>query len=192
MLNGDKSTNFYIFAQNIFCMSFKNKLNNAAIDGLILGAITIVVGLINLYFNNQITRILLWLLKLGLTSYLLYYFMKKFSVENKNIEGSTSYKEVFGYGVLVSFLSNLIIAIYIFISIRLMSESEEVREAIMSQTAGKGMDTPTIDLLMNNIETISAISILLFYTIWGIILSSIFASNTKIQASPFDNNNLNN
>lgn len=165
-----------------------SKINSAAIEGLKLAAISIIFMLVSTLIPQNITggilAVVITLLKLGATITFLWYAMKKYSVRNAAVEGFTTYSKVFSYGFLTSLFSGIVLAVFTFINMKFISpeSTEAAKEAYLAQlSAIPSIDSGTVDMLANNLETITSFSMLLLALFYGLIWSLILASSTKIN-----------
>lgn len=159
-----------------------NKWNRAAIDGLKLAAISVAFMLIAQMVKGGLS-VVLTLLKLGATIGFLWWVMKKYSQDNAAIQGITPYGEVFKYGIITSFLSSIVLAVFLYINMVWINPDaiEAALDAYQSQMRSFNDEAAEamLESIFNNIEIISCASAILMYTLWGIIISAILASSTK-------------
>ena len=165
---------------------------SASFNGLILASVTIVVSLIqSLLLPGTAVGMIMWLVKLVGSLWVLYFFMKKYAVEN----GVSSYGRNFRYGVLVCLFSSVLCAGYAFISaVFLFPEQTDLVMETVTQSVAAGNFTSeqenAIEDVMNNFPKIMLFSAAFLYIIEGIVASSILANYTKVESTPFSNNNL--
>ena len=165
-----------------------SKFNLAAVEGLKLAAISIIFMLVSTLIPQNLTggiiAIVISLLKLGATITFLWFAMKKFSVRNAAVEGFTTYGKVFSYGFLTSLFSGIVLAVFTFINMKFISpeSTEAAKDAYLTQlSAIPSIDSGTVDMLANNLETITSFGILFMAILYGVIWSLILASSTKIN-----------
>ena len=168
-----------------------NKLNSAAVNGLKLAVISIVISLIASFLPQSgtgfILSFIISLIKLGATVTFLWWAMKTFSTQNAAVEGFTTYGKVFSYGLLTSLFSGIVLAAYNFIYMKWIAPetTESLKETTMAQLEQiNGIDTSFIEMYMNNLEVWSAVGALISAMFYGLIFSAILASSTKINPNP--------
>lgn len=172
-------------------MEQKSKISSAALNGLILGAVTIVYSLIvTLVEPKGFLSIILWTIKFAATNYLLYYLIKEFAKPYNYIK----YGECFSYGVLVSSFSAIICACFSFISMAFLFPDqtdmiiEQVQTAMGSQSNITEEQEAMFDKLLPRLPELTLFFSLIYYTIYGVIASSIIANFTK-KTDPFATEN---
>ena len=170
-------------------MAAKVRLNKAAVDGLLLAAITIILSLLTSVSGSKLISVLIWIVKLVATMWALYYFMKKNTQLNTAQGITTTTKDSFKYGLVVSLFSVILIAVYTFISLQFtdIEAAVEQAEQQMGALASSGAGAEYMGWYLNHIESVSVIVILVMYGIWSIIASGIFAGSTKSPENPFAN-----
>lgn len=156
-----------------------NKWSIAALNGLLLALVTIVVTLIQTVLSPGTAIIwLLWLLKLIGSLGLLYYFIKDYA----KTQDLFTYKDGFRFGFMVSLLSSLICACYLFMHYAVIfpdsmaAQLEQISAAIQSSNPD---GTEIFDKIGGKMPQIISVFSLFYYTVFGIIASSIIANYTK-------------
>lgn len=156
-----------------------NKWSVAALDGLLLALVTITVTLIQTVLSPGTAIIwLLWLVKLISSLGLLYYFIKDYAKD----QDLFTYKDGFRFGFMISLLSSLICACYMFLHYAVIfpdsmaAQLEQISSAIQSSNPD-GM--AVLDKIGGKLPQIISVFSLFYYTIFGIIVSSIIANYTK-------------
>lgn len=172
-------------------MENQNKWQLAAIDGLVLSSITIIVTLLtNILGNNTniIVSMLIWVVKFGGSLYLLYYLMKKYSSTQETI----SYGKSFGYGFLVCLFSSIVCACFIYISMEFIFPEQTETAIKQTQQLIAGYPEEQKDMfskILNNYTYYILFGQLIYLTIFGAIASSIIANYTK-KSNPFENSDI--
>ena len=163
-----------------------NKLNSSAVNGLKLALISIGFMLIASFVPKSMTgsmvAVVLSILKLGATVTFLWWAMKTFSARNAEVNGFTTYGNVFSYGLLTSFFSGIVLAAYSFVNIKWINPDavEQMKEAMTeSLERMNGMNSSFLEAYYNNLEFWTIISVLIGAVIYGLIFSAILASSTK-------------
>ncbi|HPS24236.1 MAG TPA: DUF4199 domain-containing protein [Bacteroidales bacterium] len=162
--------------------------NKAAINGLLLAFVSIVMMVIQTVFDmGKAMDIILWIVKLAGTVGLLYYFMREFG---KQCETYT-YSDAFKFGLAVSFFSSIIASCYYFVHVAFLfpdvntQMSNAILMGLEQTVATSEMNT---DKLIANLPLIVCISQFFYMNILGLLWSSILGSSTKHKepATPFD------
>lgn len=167
-------------------METNNKWSSAALNGLMLALITIIYSLIQTVFEpNKIVSTLLWIIKLAGCIYLLYYFMKQYSKQFQQI----TYGQSFQYGFLVSFFSSIVCAGFTFLSMTLIFPDSidkviEQMSTVMASGNYTSEQEETMNAIIPKLPQIILFFGLIYYTIVGVVFSSIIASMTK-KIDPF-------
>lgn len=167
-------------------METNNQWSLAALDGLLLSLVTIIFSLItSVFVPKGIVSILLWALKFGGCLYLLFYFMKKYSGNFDHV----SYKQSFFFGFLVCLFSSVICACFMFLSITVLFPetvdqiTEQVQGVLATQNYDAEQESQAMAML-NNLPQIMLFGSLIYYTLYGLIVSAILANFTK-KENPF-------
>ncbi|HPT05843.1 MAG TPA: DUF4199 domain-containing protein [Candidatus Egerieousia sp.] len=162
------------------------KLSSASLDGLLLALVTIVCSVISsLGVSGGFVGVLIWIIKLVATIWVLLYFMKKYSLKHASIFGETTYNQVFSYGFLVSLLSAVVIACFMFLSVTVLfpnsvSDAMQMVQEKFDQQGSMGEEQENaISAVLNNLPTILTFGMLIWCTIFGLIVSAIIASSVK-------------
>ena len=162
-----------------------NLWSSAAINGFLLALITIIFTLVQTAFpiSGMAAMILLWVVKLAATIGALFYFMKTIGQE----EEPFTYGNAFSYGFVVSCCSNIVIACYLLLHYTIIFPNtiEKSMEAMQPMLEQYGTDISSIEKILNNLPVFLSISMIILYTIYGVIFSSILASFTKKAEEPF-------
>lgn len=167
-------------------MEQNNKWSSAAMDGLILSVVTIIYSLILLVFPVKGFIVALpWVVKFAASNYLLYYFMKKYASQFENI----SYGASFNYGVIVSMFSAIICACFSFFNLTVLfpdslaTTVEQMQQVMAAQSMNQDQEA-MFGKWMERLPEISLFANLIYYTLYGVIASSIIANFTK-KTDPF-------
>ena len=155
-----------------------NKWSIAALDGLLLALITISAILIETVFEPG--KAIIWLIKLVKlvsTIGLLYYFVKEYS---KTLELFT-YKDGLSFGFIVSMLSSLICGCYMFLHYTLLfpESLSKVMDAMTTAMQSSNADTSAFENIQRYMSHFISFFSFVYYTIFGLIVSSIIANYTK-------------
>lgn len=161
-------------------MNNTNIIQSAAVNGLILSLVTILSSLISVTITpTGFLSILLWLLKLGVTIYLLYYFMKKRSQEFEVY----TYGNSFLYGFLICLFSSIACTAYMVLQYTVIFPDliSGTIEQVVVMWEQMGVDYSSIG--GGNLEQFLLKSMYIifpfYYLLWGVILSLILAASTK-------------
>ena len=157
-----------------------SNLQKAVVNGLLLSLITILFFLLTTTMGiSGVTGILLSIVKLGIVIYVLYYFMKKRSLEFEVY----TYGNSFWFGFLTCLFSTIACAAYTILHYTIIfpdtvSGALEQAQSILEQSGSdtsalEGMDIGKI------MRAVIFIFMPIYYLFWGLILSAILASSTK-------------
>ncbi len=154
------------------------KWSVAATYGFVLALITISYQLIMAVLApGTAISLLLWAAKFGGTLYLLYYFIKEFAKQTEFF----SYSDGFKFGLIVSFLSSIVCAVYMFLHFAVIfpdSVAAQLEQAMtMMQSNPEAIDQ--IASIEDKLPQIVFVVILFYNTIFGAIASAIIANYTK-------------
>ncbi|MDD4058625.1 MAG: DUF4199 domain-containing protein [Bacteroidales bacterium] len=157
-----------------------NKWSIAAQNAIILALVTILATLVQAVFPEMpgFMGIIIWVVKLTLSVYLVYYFIKEYS---KNFE-TFSYKQGFNFGAILCLLSSVIGAAYLFLHMGFlfpeatMSQMELIAQ---SMEASNPEGAEAISGVMEHLPKLAFVFSLIYYTIFGLIVSAIVANYTK-------------
>jgi hypothetical protein len=155
-----------------------NKWNVATVNALVLSLVTILATLISSTLTpTGFFAILLWVIKLVVTIWLLYYFVKQYAKERETFP----YGEGFKFAFLVSLLSALFVGCYYFIHYAFIfpEDVDKIAEMINNAIAARGGDTSVADYIIRNFPQFMLLWNIVYLTIVGLIISSIVASFTK-------------
>ena len=167
-----------------------NKWKSAATDGLILSAITIVYLLVTNLLPagakwSSFVTIPLWIAKFGGCIWLLYWLMRLYSMKFETV----TYKSSFAYGTLVSLFSAIVCSCWQYFSMTVLfskstdSMMAQVISAMSSQYTEEQMEA--IMPVLDNLPQISLFANLVYFTLFGLIVSAITANYTK-KVNPFN------
>lgn len=167
-------------------MENTNKWQSAALDGLLLSLATVIASLIQSIFSpGTALAMLLWLVKFGTCQYLLYYFMKQYATQFNTI----TYGESFRYGAMVSVFSSIVCASFAFISMTFLfpGDMDKAIEAFNNIVATGNYSSEEEQMLVGISERLPQVILfwsLIYYSIYGVIVSAIIANFTK-KTNPF-------
>lgn len=155
-------------------------LQSSAIDGLCLSLVFIVYSLISslLSLNSGFISIILWILKFGGTIWLLYYFIKKYSLKQE----SFTYGAGFKYGFMISLFSTIACVAYILFNLTVLNPDsieifkETLFTALESTGNSAALEGYDLDRLISNVYFFW---MPVYYLLWGVILAAILANYTK-------------
>ena len=164
--------------------SDNSKWSQAAKDGLILAAVTVVVSTLTFLTKNSFLGTLLWLVKLAGSIWVLSVIMKRYGKANP--EAST-----FGYGVIVCVLSALVCAVWAFVEYQFLFPGAVAEAFEQAYTAfeqmGTGIPDGMTDVLLkmeDNYAQINCISTFFWCSLLGLVFSAIL-SRTGTHKSVF-------
>lgn len=156
-----------------------NLWSSAAVNGFILALITIVFTLVQTAFpmKGMAAGLLIMIVKLTATVGTLYYFMKAMGQE----EESYPYSDAFKYGFAVSICSNIVISCYLWTHYTMIFPDaiNDMLEVMGPALAQKNADSSTLDTIFNNFPVILSITLIVLYSIYGVIFSAVLASFVK-------------
>ncbi len=157
-----------------------NKWSIAAQNALILALVTILATLLQAVFPQMpgFIGILIWIVKLVLSIYLVYYFIKDYS---KHFETFT-FKQGFNFGAILCLLSSVICAAYLFLHMGfLFPEATTSQMEMIAQTmeSSNPEGAEAIFGVMEHLPKLAFVFSLIYYTIFGLIVSAIVANYTK-------------
>ena len=157
-----------------------NKWSIAAQNALILALVTILATLLQAVFPQMpgFIGILIWIVKLVLSIYLVYYFIKDYS---KHFETFT-FKQGFNFGAILCLLSSVICAAYLFLHMGfLFPEATTSQMEMVAQTmeSSNPEGAEAIFGVMEHLPKLAFGFSLIYYTIFGLIVSAIVANYTK-------------
>ncbi|MCK9304600.1 MAG: DUF4199 domain-containing protein [Bacteroidales bacterium] len=157
----------------------KNTWSLAAVNGLMLALVTIIITLVQTILEpGSAIKILLWALKLGLSLWLLYYFIKDHSKEQELY----TYRDGFIYGFKICLLSSVVCAAYIFLHYTLIfpdAAAESLEQAAAMLQSGNPEALETIERIGGKLPQISTIVTLIYNTLFGLVASAVIANYTK-------------
>lgn len=165
----------------------KNFWNKAALYGLLLAFVTIIVLLLQSVVTLGATAsMVINLVKLIVTGTLLYYFMKEYG---KEVE-TYAYGDAFRFGYAVSFFSSIVALAYYFIHLYfLFPDTMDTMTSVMAEALKSTPETAEMDAgsLLNRLPVITCISLFIYYNIIGLIWSAALAGGAKHKdpSSPF-------
>lgn len=159
-----------------------NKWSSAAMHGLFLSLVTVIINLLTTIFEIKSVpvNIIIWVIKLTGSMWLLFYFMKLYSSNFKQI----SYKDSFVYGFLVCVFSSIICACYTYLSVtvlfpEMVNKITDTYQLMMTQQNVSESEEVAAEKLMNKLPEIMLGGMFVYLTIIGLISSSIMANYTK-------------
>lgn len=156
-----------------------NKWSQAATNGVLLALITIIITLILTVFKpGTAINLILWAVKLIASIWLLYYFVKEYAKDKETF----SYKEGFVFGIMVSFFSSLVCAAYMFMHYAVIfpeSVAEQMETAMQMMQSSNSEMYDAFEKVQGILPQLVFIFSLIYYTIIGVIASSIIANSTK-------------
>lgn len=156
-------------------------LQSSALDGLLLSIIFILHSLISsllLTAGSRFLTMALWLVKFAATIYLMYYFMKKYSLTQETHTYGASFK----YGFMISLFSTIVCTAYMLFNLTVINPDsiETIKETMIAVFESSGqaaaLEQFDFDRLISNIYFVW---MPIYYLVWGIILSSIISNYTK-------------
>ncbi|MDR0728837.1 MAG: DUF4199 domain-containing protein [Prevotellaceae bacterium] len=158
-------------------------IQNAARDGLILGAATVIF--IFLAPSDFWITVVLQIAKLGITIGLFWYLMKRQSARSEVF----TYGNAIGYGMLTAIFSAFIIGVVYFLQITVIQpELTELMLTNMMQVYEQ-MNMPelveAVEGFRSYIPYVVFIVCLFYYTLVGLIYSLIIGHFVKHRVSPF-------
>lgn len=159
----------------------------AATNGLFLSLIAIGIDYIQMIFQIEgFIATILKALKIGGTTALLHYYIKKNFIETGS---ELTYGGSFRYGMAVSLFSTVVctLATLILYQVILPDAIESQVLQMLSIYEEMGMsEFVDYDILMKTMPVIMTIGQIINCLIWGLILSSILANKAKVKKdNPF-------
>lgn len=157
-----------------------NKWSVAATYAIMLALVTIISTIIPSVFSDLpgFVGIILWVIKFALSIYLVYYFIKEYS---KHFEVFT-YKDGFRFGVILCFLSSVIGAAYMFLHFGFLfpeATATQMESVIQNLESSNPDAAETFMKVMQHLPKIVFAWSLVYYTLFGVLVSSIVANYTK-------------
>ncbi len=156
-----------------------NTWSLAAVNGLILAMVTIVITLIQTVLEpGTAIKILLWAAKLGLSLWLLFYFIKDYTKEQENF----TYRQGLNYGFKICLMSSIVCAVYIFLHFTLffpdaVAASLEQAAAVLESSNPQALES--LDKISGKLPQISTVATLVYNTLFGFLAAAIIANFTK-------------
>lgn len=165
----------------------KSIWNEAAVAGLVLGAVSSVYMLLNGYISPFLS-IIFWLAKFAGCIFLMRFFLAKYSANNSE----AGHSDVFRFGSLVALLSALIYAAFSLAYMKYINP-EMISEAFDSALGmyENLLDSNTLNQMEQMMPKMPVYSffINLFYCwLFGTVLSAIFSRNIPSD-NPFGRDN---
>lgn len=156
-----------------------NKWSVAATYAIILALVTIAYSVISTVFTlpTAIT-VILWIVKFTLSIWLVYYFIKEYS---KPFDTFT-YKQAFNFGLIMCFLSSVVCAAYMFMHYAfLFPDAVNAQMELMASNmeSSNPQAAETISKIMPHLPKIIFLFSVIYYTLFGMLVSSIIANYTK-------------
>lgn len=165
-----------------------NFWNKAGVYGLLLALVTVIFLLIPSVLTDLSSgvSVALNLIKLALTVFLLYYFMKDYGKSLEKYE----YSDAFKFGMAISLCSSVVAVAYYFIHISyLFPEASDQFMQVMEQAIAQSGTSQEVDmnLFANKLPAILCISQFFYFNIIGLLWSSLLANAAKHQVpkTPF-------
>ncbi len=170
-------------------MTTMNKMNSAAMHGLLLSLITIIASLLQTTFEikSMLVSTLLWAVKFGGCIFTLHYFMKQYSLQSE--KDHVSYGESFRYGLLVCLFSSVVCAGYMLLSLTILFPeqvdvaTEQINTVLASGSYNSDQEK-AVNSILDRLPQLTFIYSLIYYIIIGAVMSSIIANYTK-KENPF-------
>lgn len=166
--------------------------NGAAKAGLALGGLSSVYLFITQFLGtaevnailNMLLTTILWAAKFGGCIWMMMFFMKKFSFENKDADNSMTFR----FGMITAFLSALVYAAVSLANVAFISADmfTEQMNMLMEQMSPM-LDSNTMsqmDKTMERLPQITFFSNLIYCFVYGTILSAILSRNIPTR-DPF-------
>ena len=156
-----------------------NTWSLAAVNGLILAMVTIVITLVQTVLEpGTAIKVLLWAAKLGLSLWLLYYFIKDYAKEQETF----TYRQGFNYGFKICLMSAIVCAVYIFLHFTLffpdaVAASLEQAATILESSNPQALES--LDRISGKLPQISTVATLVYNTLFGLFATAIIANFTK-------------
>lgn len=166
-------------------MSNENRLNSAAIDGLLLSTVTVIASLSHslLGITGMVAATIIWILKFGGCIYVLNWCMRRQTLSC----GGATYGDTFKYGILVCLFSSFVCAAYMFMSFTILFPEqadlavEQVRTIMESSNKLSATDQQAFNSAMDRLPQVIFITNFIYYTIIGAVMSSVIANFTKTE-----------
>jgi hypothetical protein len=157
-----------------------NKWSVAAQNAIILALVTIIASLIQAVFPDLpgFVGIIIWLVKLTLSVFLVYYFIKEYS---KGFEVFT-YKQGFHFGSILCLLSSVIGAAYLFLHMGFLfpeATSSQMEMIAQSMESSNPDGAEALMGVMGHLPKLAFLFSLIYYTLFGVVVSAIVANYTK-------------
>lgn len=168
-----------------------SKWNRAAVEGVKLAIISIVLMLAASLTQSKGLGAVIWIVKLVATISFLWWAMKRYSVANAAVMGQTPYSDSFTFGFITSFLSSIVLAVYTYVNCLFINpeQMQLAKDAYMTQLESRPeVSMEVIEKVFDNLEIISTFGVLIIYTLFGLIISAILAGSTKVLPEGFNNN----
>lgn len=153
-----------------------SKWSQAAKDGLILAAVSVVIMTINLLTQSGFLNTLLWAIKLGGSIWLLSVIMKHYGATHPE-ETST-----FSYGVLVCVCSALVCAVWSFVLYQYLfpnAVAEAMEQAYETiEQMGTAVPDELTDMMLrfeDNYAQINCVTTFFWCTLLGLLFSAILS-----------------
>ena len=156
-----------------------NKWSVAATYGIILAIVSILYSVTTTVFKlPSVVTIILWIIKFSLSIWLVYYFIKEYS---KQFE-SFNYKQGFHFGLIICFLSSIICAAYMFMHFAfLFPDTVNAQMELVAQNmeSSNPQGAEAFAKVMPHLPKIVFGFSLVYYTLFGMLVSAIVANYTK-------------
>lgn len=164
--------------QNLTTMQ-KNTWSLAAINGLMLALVTVIITLLQTILEpGTAVKILLGVLKLGLSLWLLYYFIREYSKDKELF----TYRDGFNFGFKICLLSSVVCAAYICVHMTLIfpdaiADALEQGAAILESSNPDALEV--LERIGGKLPLISTIFTLIYNTLFGLVATAVIANYTK-------------
>ena len=171
-------------------MEEKSIWSIAALPGIIVAAVSIAYqmicfwcGSIESLIAQSILSMVLWALKFGLSLYLTYYFMRKFSFSSQNCDR----REIFKFGRILALLSAFVYSAFYFVYAQFIAPelfSDAIQVVIDSYS--QVMPQDAIDDIQNmavDMPKMAFFTNLIYCWLFGTVLAAIFSS--ALTRNPF-------
>lgn len=161
-----------------------SKWSQAAKDGLILAAVTVVVSTLTFLTKSTFLGMLLWAVKLGGSIWLLSVIMKRYGIAHPD-------QSTFGYGVIVCLLSAIVCSVWAFVTYQFLfpdAVAEAFDQAFSAFDQMGALPEEFTDVMLkmqDNYAQINCITTFFWCTLLGILFSAILSHAGKRSQSIF-------
>lgn len=165
---------------------YESKWSSAAVDGLILAAVTVICSFFVSWINKGWAGSLLWLVQLVASIWILKIVMTKYGKAHPD-------ETTFKYGFLVCFFSSIICALWSFVlyeyifpdTVEDMFGEVNLMLERFGQTMPDGFDEQ-MQVMQDNYSKMSSLSTFIKCVILGLIFSGILNGKTSLNKGVFD------